>query len=204
MAGSPWLFLLVLAGVLPGAVVADPADDLQLRLKPLGSLQGAFEQQVISTDGEVLENSSGRFMLLRPGYFYWQIEAPDQQLLIAADDALWHYDADLETATRRDISTAGKRSPLAILSDEKDNLADTYYVREAGPGRYRLEPRDDDREFLAVTLSFNDAVPVTMEVEDRLQQITRISFGAVEMNSALKPGDFAFEPPAGVDVYYHD
>jgi outer membrane lipoprotein carrier protein len=202
-----WFWRLLVLGftcLVSVGVLADPADDLQLRLKPLSSLQGAFEQQVMSTDGEVLENSSGRFMLLRPGYFYWQIEAPDQQLLIAAGEGLWHYDADLETATHRDISKAGEHSPLAILSDTSDNLADTYYVREAGPGRYRLEPRGEDREFLAVTLSFTDAVPVAMEVEDRLQQITRISFGAVEMNGALEPGDFAFEPPPGVDVYYHD
>jgi outer membrane lipoprotein carrier protein len=198
-------FLLsLLAALCTQSLSAEPLDALGERLAPLQALQGRFEQRVLSPDGELLESSSGRFMLLRPGLFYWRIEMPDEQLLVAADDHLWHYDADLATATRRALGNDLQGGPLAILSGKVAQLADHYYVRDLGSGRFRLEPRAEDREFEAVELSFSDTVPLSMTVEDRLQQTTRIRFEAVELNPPLERDDFRFEPPDGVDVFYHD
>ena len=43
-----------------------------------------------------------------------------------------------------------------------------------------------------------------MEVLDNLQQRIDIEFREVDSNSPLAPEDFHFEPPQGVDVFYHD
>ena len=200
----PRYLILLITVLWTAPLAAEALDALRERLAPLNSLQGRFDQQVLSQDGEVLERSSGRFMLLRPGYFYWRIEAPDDQLLVAADNRLWHYDADLETANRRPIRDEQQGGPIAILSGDIDRLADYYYVRDLGAGRFRLEPREADRQFEAVELAFTDAAPLSMSVEDRLQQTTRIEFAAIELNPPLTADDFVFEPPDGVDVYYHD
>ena len=174
---------------------------LQAVLQDLHSLQGRFEQEVRSTDGDLLESSSGQFRLLQPGYFSWRIEAPDEQLLLAANDSLWHYDVELETATRRDITAAQAGSPLAILSGDERSLREHYRVEQLAEAQYRLYPYSPRASFSSVTLEFSAGLPIGMTVVDRLQQETRIQFSQLESNPGLSADDFLFTPPAGVDVY---
>jgi outer membrane lipoprotein carrier protein len=174
---------------------------LQAMLKGLHSLQGRFEQEVRATDGELLDSSAGQFRLLQPGYFSWHIESPDEQLLLAANNSLWHYDVELETATRRDITGAEAGSPLAILSGDERSLREHYRVEQLAEAQFRLYPYSTRASFYSVTLDFSDGLPVAMTVVDRLQQETRIQFNQLESNPGLSADDFLFTPPAGVDVY---
>ena len=43
-----------------------------------------------------------------------------------------------------------------------------------------------------------------MEIRDNLDQLLIITFSDVDSSPGLKPSDFAFEPPEGADLFYHD
>lgn len=193
------LLLLALCGSLPVA-----AETLQQRLGGLRGLTGEFEQTLYSRDGDVLEQSSGRFSLLRPGYLSWHIQAPDEQLLLAANETLWHYDVELETATRRRIPAGNPTSPLTILGGDSDELETWYRVQALGEDSWSLEPRFDDAEFARVELSFERGLPVEMRILDSLGRRTLISLGGLDPTAVLNPEDFAFEPPPGIDIYDSD
>jgi outer membrane lipoprotein carrier protein len=181
-----------------------PLVDLQQRLAGIESLSGTFRQTLVSMEGEPLEHSSGHFRLLQPAYFSWQIELPDQQLLLAAQGVLWHYDVELETVTRRNIPPDNPYSPLEILAGDSQTLGEYYQVESLGPDSWRLLPNFESGDFLAITLKFNGQLPLSMDVLDPLQRVTQIVFGQLEHNPGLSAADFVFVPPDGVDVYSHE
>lgn len=191
--------LLALGGSLPAG-----AETLQQRLGGLSSLTGQFQQTLYSREGDVLEQSSGSFSLLRPGYLSWHIQAPDEQLLLAANETLWHYDVELETATRRRIPAGNPTSPLTILGGNSDELDKWYRVEAVDEDSWSLEPRFDNAEFSRVELSFDRELPVEMQIRDNLGRRTVISLGGLDPAAVLKPEDFTFEPPPGIDIYDSD
>ena len=193
------VFTLGLLGV--GQVLAE--SELQHQLAAIGSLSGRFEQRVVDESGTELEVSNGRFKVLQPGYFYWAIESPDEQLLIANGKTLVHYDAELETATERAMDEQQSGSPLAIFADAGAGLEEHYDVSVTERGSYLLKPRVDAGSFVEVELRLNADVPRNMRVLDALGNTTHIEFSQVKLNPSLEPAEFTFVPPAGVDFYRH-
>jgi len=138
------VFLLALALVLaqPQAGASDEGvEALLAALAPVNHLQGSFIQRQYGQDDQLLVESSGRFRLLRPGYFSWEIESPDNQLIIADPEFVWHYDRDLETVTRRPLSLDGEGTPFQILGGDATALREQFTVRQVGEGAYLVTPR---------------------------------------------------------------
>ncbi len=191
---------------LASAAVADEAAmaSLQQQLAGIQGLRGNFQQQLVSSEGVELEQSSGNFRLLQPDYFAWEIRAPDEQLLLAAEGSLWHHDVELETVTRRNISPDNPYSPLTILGGDRARLQQHYRVERIGKQAWRLLPIFADPDFSAIALTFDGNVPAMMEIFDPLERRTVIRFANVQLNPPLGPADFHFEPPPGVDIYDHE
>ena len=193
MRACGWFFLL-----LAPCTLAEVS--LQERVAAIQSLQGTFSQQVLSAEGLELERSSGQFKLLQPGYFSWHIRSPDEQLLLATGNTLLHYDAELETATRRVFGAAEARGPLAILSGDGADLSTQYQIEQLREDTWLLRPKAGQADIVDLTLSFEGALPARMVVLDQLRQTTVIEFGDMRLNPPLEPADFEFEPPPGVDL----
>jgi outer membrane lipoprotein carrier protein len=198
------LALLLALWLSPAAVAESPLLTLQGLLANMESLSGNFTQQVFSSDSDLLETSSGAFALLRPGYFMWHIKMPDEQLLMAGFDGLWHYDVELETATRRPMPADDSASPLAVLGGDSSVLGEHYVVEQIAPSEFRLLPIAQRNDFTVLELRFEDGLPVAMQVQDPLQRSTTILFTQLQRNPSLFPSDFEFDPPTGVDIYYND
>lgn len=165
--------------------------------------QGAFVQTLLSETGDAAEESKGRYAVLRPGYFRWEISWPDQQLLVVANNVLWHYDIDLATATRRDrpSEAAGQFTALELLGGDNADLAQRFYVESVGPERFRLIPRFAQAGFASVEMQWRDGALVNMNITDRSGQQIQLELYPDANAEALAPEYFIFEPPPDVDVY---
>jgi outer membrane lipoprotein carrier protein len=167
-------------------------------------LSAGFEQQRFDQNGiPVEELSTGRFALLRPDLFRWHYAAPDEQIIVADGEWLWFYDVQLEQADRRPKSDLAT-SPAMLLSGAA-TLRDSYDISELSPadGKRWLELTPIDpaaNEFVVARLGFAGGVPVVLELVDGLNELTRIAFAAIEVNTGLTSDDFAFVPPAGVTI----
>ena len=161
---------------------------------------GAFIQELYDEEGELLERATGRYAVLRPHFFRWEIEYPDRQLIIAAGDTLWHYDIDLATATKRTTEGSGL-TPLALLGRDVADLQQRFSVEDLGNERYRLRPTYPEAGFSSVTLAWARGEVVAMEVVDRSGQLLQLSLDPDEDGATPTPGDFAFEVPRGVEVF---
>lgn len=179
--------------------------ELLARLNGFTFLQGEFKQRQFTEDNTVLAESSGVFKLLRPSFFSWQIQSPDSQLIVANAEYLWHYDIDLQTATRHPVVGNVEASPLQILAGDESELRDQYDVTQDQADTFTLTPVDDGHSFRRLTVTFATDSISRMDIVDKLGQRVVVDFLKVDSKTPLSSNDFEFTPPPeDVDLFYYD
>ncbi|MFN2381130.1 MAG: outer membrane lipoprotein chaperone LolA [Guyparkeria sp.] len=198
--------LVMLATLLFSPLLAaDPTDDADALVDQLASIEtlsADFEQQRRDAQGEVRRESSGTFVLKRPGQFFWRYETPYVQELIANDGTLWVYEPDLRQASRSPLS-ATEGAPIAILTGDRP-VDEVFRIRhlesEGGLSWFALRPREEQGDFREVLLGVDEQGIREMRFVDQLDQTTRVSFESRRFNESVDESAFEFEAPEGVDV----
>lgn len=196
-----------LAYVLSLSAVAASADDLaELRelLDPVQNLAGEFSQTIVDKSGKTLQQSTGKFSLKRPGYFYWESQEPFPQTIVGSPDKLWVYDPDLEQATVREQNLNDSRSPVAILTGDVDTLRNTFNVSKAPASphtEFVLRPKQaGEANYEQVAVVFQNEALQAIRFTDKLQQTTSVQFSGLTQNGPLDATLFEFVPPPGTDI----
>ena len=176
---------------------------LQLFFTQVKSLSADFEQTLTDARGKVLQQSSGKFLLQRPGRFRWDYQAPYKQLIVANGQKIWIYDPDLEQVTVKPQATALGSAPAELLSSG-ESLAANFTVSELGKEDgldwYELKPKDAETGFDSVRLSFRGRDLEMMKLSDALGQFTLLRFSNIQHNPKISAEQFTFTPPPGVDI----
>ena len=178
-------------------------EKLNESLRTLTSLQSKFFQQVLDSDGEVIQEATGIFELKKPGRFRWHYDPPFSQHIIADGKNLWLYDVDLAQATVQPIEQALGSAPIILLTDLKP-LSDDFDIREmpesAGLNWVALVPKVQDTEFYRVEIGLKGNVIREMRLNDHFDQKTIIRFTDINTSANLPDSRFKFSIPEGVDV----
>ncbi|MDD3519578.1 MAG: outer membrane lipoprotein chaperone LolA, partial [Chromatiales bacterium] len=183
----PLLFAVLLL-LLAGPVAADGPERLERFFRDVNAFDASFTQQVHDEKGEVLQTSSGRVLLQRPGRFRWDYEKPFSQSIVADGQYLWIYDADLAQVTVQEMGTALGRAPIALLS-ERRSLHEDFVVTAAAPREglewVDLRPRDRDTDFLRIEFGLDERAVRWMTLHDQFGQKTVIRFTDMKINPDL-------------------
>ena len=195
------LFLILFTICFAPAAVAQ--SQVQSYFRELQALRTDFVQRVYDERGRVLQASSGKMLMRRPGQFRWDYRSPNAQVIVADGQRLWAYDVDLEQVTVRKLDNALSATPLALLSGAEP-IEETFKVgavqRRDALDWYELTPQREQAEFRVLRVAFKGSVLVSLELEDRFGQRTRLDFQNLERNPRLDPALLQFQPPPGVDV----
>ena len=169
----------------------------------LNSMQTDFVQTVFDDKARVVETSSGRMYMQRPGRFRWDYQQPFAQVIVADGERLWHYDSELEQVTVRRMDSALSSTPLALLSGAAP-IEQVFSVERAvtrdGLQWFELSPKDAQAEFKMLRVAFEGESLKLIELEDVFNQRTRLDFNHLQTNAAIDPALLRFQPPPGVDV----
>ncbi|MCL7743936.1 outer membrane lipoprotein chaperone LolA [Guyparkeria hydrothermalis] len=172
------------------------------QLSSVDTFAAEFVQQRRDAEGNLRRESSGHFVLDRPGRFYWRYEKPYVQELIANDGVLWVYEPDLRQATRSPLE-ATQGAPIAILMGDRP-VDEVFRIRalesDGDLAWFALRPREEAGDFREVLLGVDARGVEEMRFVDQLDQTTRVSFDAREYNQSVDESRFRFDPPEGVDV----
>lgn len=199
---TQWLLLGSL--ILPSLAFAESAiDRLNTFVKQVSQLEADFQQTVIDTDGQVVEEATGQFLLSRPGKFRWDYDTPFPQQIVADGERIWFYDVDLEQITVKLQDEALAETPAGLLSG--NTLPETEYnivelESEDELQWVRLMPKENDNTYQTVALAFDANGIREMLMVDSFDQRTRLVFSNVQINHNLPDSKFKFTAPAGVDV----
>lgn len=179
------------------------AEKLNQFVDKVQTFEAHFEQIVIDTEGNILEQAEGQFQLERPGKFRWDYQAPYPQQIVADGEKIWFYDVDLEQVTVKSQQEALAETPATLLSGELVP-AEKYHVQnlpsDDGLVWVELSPKDPDSNFQTVTLAFDGDSLKQMIMRDSFDQRTRLTFSQVRENPRFDSDTFRFSPPADVDV----
>jgi len=202
-------FLLVIsliAGLfLPTLLQAAEKGDIRLNnfVQTVVTLEAKFQQTLLDTQGNVIEEAQGTFMLERPGKFRWDYDQPYPQHIVADGDNIWFYDVDLEQVTVKSQSEALTDTPASLLSGvtlPEETYLVTNLPSEDGLAWVKLVPKVVENSFQIITLAFGKQGLRQMIMKDTFDQTTRLVFSKVKENIILPDDAFVFVPPQGVDV----
>lgn len=186
---------------------ADAAEELKNRIDQIHDLKGHFTQVLSDKGGEILQSSRGEFALKRPDYFLWQSAAPYEQTVIGTPEKIWVYDPDLEQATVRSADEQAGHNPARLLSGDLREVRSNYEVSSKGTGaqtEYHLVPRSPDSPYRYIEFAFRKDALAGLRFQDKLDQVTRIEFDKLQLNSNIPADAFTFDPPPGTDVIVDD
>lgn len=183
------------------AVPAIP--QLQRFARTTKAATGRFVQTQLGAGRRPGASSKGQFAFSRPGNFRWDIESPDQQLIVTDGKKLYFYDKDLQQVTIREASESIQATPAAVLfgvGDLNDSFKLTEIGSRGGVAWVEAIPKKADSGFEQIRVGMRDGQPVVMEVIDAFGQINRFEFQRLEVTDSVPAEQFRFTPPAGVDV----
>ncbi|WP_455235332.1 outer membrane lipoprotein chaperone LolA [Thiogranum longum] len=169
----------------------------------LTTIQSQFEQSVVDSNGQTVQNSQGRVWIQRPGRFRWDYETPYRQLIVADGNKLWTYDEDLEQATVKPIDDALSSTPAMLLSGFRPlSEVMTWKKSQSDDGRnwYRLDPKQADSAVEKVRIAFEEDQLTIIEVIDGFGNHTRIRFSNIVRNTQIDPSLFTIRLPPDTDI----
>lgn len=197
------LFAAALLSV-PVLAFASPATDLVEKLSSLKSIEGRFEQTILSQDGGRLQEASGNMLLTRGNCFYWHTQEPFEQIAVSDGTTLWVYDVDLEQVIEKPMGERIANTPALLFGGDPQQVTEAFSVEEADRSSrgvtYRLKPLSDDPLFEVLEVTFSGNQPEMMRLEDALGQQTAIQFLDVTLNGKVDASRFSFVAPEGADV----
>jgi outer membrane lipoprotein carrier protein len=193
--------LFALAGTALAA--SSPVDKLSSFLQKFSTYSATFKQTTETHSGRVVQKSSGKIFIMRPGKFRWEADSPTKQIIITDGENLWVYDVDLQQATEQALDKRVSVNPAILLTGSVKNLKELFQVtmsKQGGASVFILQPKKQGFGFQKMTLTFLKGELVQMVVVNQLNQITHFNFSNIELNKKLSPSLFNFKPPAGVDI----
>ena len=163
---------------------------------------GRFQQSILDSTNQVIEESFGSVALQRPN-FRWQVDSPFAQLIVANGAEIQIYDPDLAQVTLHEIDADIGPTPLTMLLGETAVLASEFDVSrfiEGAEQKFLLHPRSQSSLFLQVELIFQGRLLDGLAIWDSAGQMTRIQFSQMQVAQRIEDDRFELAVPEGTDV----
>ncbi len=192
-------FAATLAAAQETAIAA-----LDTRLNGVQTMSADVTQLILESDGAVLEESSIRMHLKKPGGFYWETLTPFPELVVTDGKTLWNYQPDLEQVVIEDWNSDRSQLAAQLLSGDTSALQADYVVSWEGEDKsltvFNLLPLDSESVYSDIAIHFNDRTLDMIHLESKNGEQTVWQFNNVERNHPLEDQLFNFQPPDGVEV----
>jgi outer membrane lipoprotein carrier protein len=190
---------LACAGI---AAHADGVDTLRSFIRDVNSGRAQFTQTVTSPDGAKKKVSTGNFEFSRPNRFRFAYAKPFEQLIVADGQKVWIYDADLNQASSRKITSALGATPAALLAG---GSLDKDFDLAPLPAKEGLEwvqatPKAKDGTFKLVRVGFRGKDLAAVEIVDAFDQRSLLQFSNFAPGVSFPADAFRYTPPTGADV----
>ena len=203
-------FLIACCAIAALAQTANGLQSLEAYVKTAKTGRADFTQVVTSPPkaGQAprSKTSTGTFEFARPERFKFVYKKPFEQTIVADGKTLWLHDVDLNQVTARKQAQVLNASPAALIATATDlkSLQADFTLANApdqdGQVWVLATPKSKDGQVQTVRIGFKGPTLATLEILDSFGQNSRMSFSAVQVNSALDASTFQFKPPPGVDV----
>lgn len=193
-----WLLSALLC--LPFLVQAQNAEQvLQRKLATIKTFSASFEQRVVDSEQQVLQQGKGQLLLKQPAFFRFETTEPEPNLFIGDGTTLWFYNEMLEQLTLYDAEAEVNRTPFVLLTSTNPQLWAQYDVTQRHDS-FTISAKEADSSVKQLVLRFSGDALASMHVVDINGQRSDFNFTTAQVNITLDDEQFQFTPPAGTDI----
>ena len=168
------------------------------------------ESSVKSWNAMQVQKAEGVVYFKKEGKMHWDYQRPTPQQIISDRKKLWFYEPEDNQVTISEVGAGFKSQISADLLNGKASLKRDFFVQLVASKK----EEDKDRLVLELTpkVTQSNLNKVMLKVDKRTFQIyqtevydlfdnlTRITFSQMKMNTNLPDSLFVFVPPPGVEV----
>lgn len=173
---------------------------LQARLAKTNQFSAKFTQQVLDEDSNILQTSIGQLSVKRPNLVHWQVNTPEESLIISDGINLWLFDPFIEQATVYRVDSSIENTPILLLTTDDDSYWQHYVVKRNSDNEYVITSKDDNARIKSLTLRFasDSSTLSSFSIVDATGQYSVVTLENV-ISKPLKNDDiFKFTVPEGV------
>jgi len=172
----------------------------------MSSFSASFTQTLHHAESNSEEHRTGTLLFSKPCNARWETKAPNEELFVVNDKAIWNYIPDEEIAYRYPISALNNSIPLLQIITGKKRL-DQDFTIESEPnsnGHYALKlyPKEPSTQLveMIIVIDSHTFLLKSAEIIDFYGNTNIISFETMTQNKPIAKDNFSFTPPQGVVV----
>lgn len=171
-------------------------------VRKMKTVKGDFQQVVLDSKGDTIQEVSGEFYFKKPNMFRWNYKEPFKNEIISDGDLLYLFDPDLRQVIVSSLRKLGGVSPAMLIVSEK---AREFFIIDQLENKesklFKAIPKNLDKtNFKSVLIKFKKNILKEMQVIDNFNHTTTIKFNNIKNNMDINNAFFLFNTPDNVDV----
>lgn len=193
------LSLCLLALSFTVQAISLQATQLKDKLAVFEQVHAAFVQRVSSSEGKLLNESRGEMTISRPGKFHWQINTPEEELIVSDGKTIWYYSPFIEQVTLINFSDAINDTPFALIAGADDKQWANYVVKQSGNQFTVTNPTQAQATTFIFEFDKNNNINKFVVIEEQGQR-SEFILTHKALPKTFNETLFDFQIPAGVEV----
>jgi outer membrane lipoprotein carrier protein len=206
---------VVMSCLLPAASPGDDTEALAKRIQAsydaIKDFKAHFVQEssIKSWNAEQVQKAEGMVYLKKGGKMFWDYRSPTPQQIISDGKQLWFYEPEDKQVMVTTVGEGLQSQVSADLLNGKAQLTRDFVIRDittpsdrdGGSHVLELIPRTSQPNLSKIVLKAdrNTFQIRQTEVYDLFDNLTRITFSRVEIDTLLSDALFTFISPPGVE-----
>lgn len=170
----------------------------------------AQESVVKSWNAQQVQKAEGRVYFKKEGKMFWDYQNPTPQQIISNGSMLWFFEPEDEQVTVTEVTDGLQSQISADLLNGKAQLTRDFTVtaitkekdEQSGTIVLKLIPRASQNNLSKIIMRLNSEnfQIYQTEVYDLFENLTRITFSKIQIDTNLNDSLFTFTPPSGVEI----
>ncbi len=172
---------------------------LQMKLKDYDGYQANFAQKVNDSQGNEIHQAKGKLVFKQPGKFLWQLEEPEEELLLSNGKTVWWFNPFVEQVSIYDVGRAVTQTPFALLVSQDEEIWQQFDITKSAQG-FIIKPKDDSQaQVIKLEVHFGTRHLNKILITSRSRQVSEYTLSE---QANFSPDDkmFEFKIPAGIDI----
>ena len=168
------------------------------------------ESVVKSWNARQVQKAEGSVYFKKEGKMFWDYQTPTPQQIISNGKMLWFFEPEDEQVTVTEVTDGLQSQISADLLNGNAQLTRDFKVTEitkeenvqAGTIVLELIPRASQKTLSKIIMRLNSKNfrIYQTEVYDLFENLTRITFSQIQIDTNLNDSLFTFTPPSGVEI----
>ncbi|WP_025563695.1 outer membrane lipoprotein chaperone LolA [Psychromonas sp. SP041] len=173
---------------------------LQQKLSKFTTISADFAQQVMSPEGQIIQESWGTLTISRPGNFHWQVTKPDEELIVSNGVDMWLYSPFIEQVTIMNFSDAIAGTPFALLSGADASEWMNFDVKKQA-NQFVVKNNKNELNTNTFTFIFDNKDNVSEFIVQEAQgQKSTFKLSNNDQTVKLSDDFFEFQIPQGIEI----